>query len=250
MRQRWKIPNETESFRLCKVLAHITYMYRASILCNQIHCTVILFINSSSLNQTSNVSTNLFKSYTSIGALHTKMCDYRKLSTIYSMFFPVLSWYPRDSLPTSVHTLGPRKSSTQVECQVNQQWERRSRYERAPRRRQNRPRKASWLSRRRQTSKLICKKYRQSLLYRWVPRHSQVVCFKRRFPEQCQLLTFPTIQRKRINVLATRTSKKKRTTSIEDGKVILNDGISEMTHVSKRECAFGVDVFKVIHTNY
>lgn len=50
--------------------------------------------------------------------------------------------------------------------------------------------------------------------------------------------------------MATPTSKKKRTTSIEDGKVILNDGISEMTHVSKRECAFGVDVFKVIHTNY
>lgn len=167
------------------------------------------------------------------------------------MFFPVLSWCPRDSLPTSVHTLGPRKSSTQVECQVNQQWERRRRYQGAPRRRQNRPRKTSWLCRWRQTSKLICiKKNRQSLLYRWVPRHSQVVCFERRFPEQCQLLTFPTIQRKRINFLATRTSKKKRTTSIEDGKVILNDGISEMIHVSKREYAFGVDVFKVIHTKY
>lgn len=63
-------------------------------------------------------------------------------------------------------------------------------------------------------------------------------------------MTFPTIQRKRINFLATPTSKKKRTTSIEDGKVILNDGISEMIHVSKREYAFGVDVFKVIHTNY
>lgn len=50
--------------------------------------------------------------------------------------------------------------------------------------------------------------------------------------------------------MATPTSKKKRTTSIEDGKVILNDGISEMIHVSKREYAFGVDVFKVIHTKY
>lgn len=131
-------------------------MYRASILCNQMHCIVIVFINSSNLNQISNVSTYLFKSYTSIGALYKKMCDYRKLSTIYSMFSPVLSWYPRDSLPTSVHTLGPRKSSTQVECQVNQQWERRRRYQGAPRRRQNRPRKTSWLRRRRQTSKLIC----------------------------------------------------------------------------------------------
>lgn len=180
------------------------------------------------------------------------MCDYRKLSTIYSMFFPVLSWCPRDSLPTSVHTPGPRKSSTQVECQVNQQWERRRRYQGAPRRRQNRPRKTSWLSRRRQTSKLICKKTKKPPIT-VVPvssRHSQVVYFERRFPEQCQLLTFTTIQRKRINFLATRTSKKKRTTSIEDGKVILNDGISEMIHVPKREYAFGVYVFKVIHTNF
>lgn len=44
--------------------------------------------------------------------------------------------------------------------------------------------------------------------------------------------------------------KKKRIILIEDGKVILNDGISEMIYVLKREYVFGVDVFKVIYINY
>lgn len=44
--------------------------------------------------------------------------------------------------------------------------------------------------------------------------------------------------------------KRKRIILIEDGKVILNDGISEMIYVLKMEYVFGVYVFKVIYVNF
>lgn len=77
--------------------------------------------------------------------------------------------------------------------------------------------------------------------YQWFSAILKLSIFERRFPEQCQLLTFPTSQRKRINFLATPTSKKKRTTSIEDGKVVLNWNDTRL----KSEYAFG----EKIHTN-
>lgn len=61
-------------------------MYRASILCKSNALYRYSFHKFEQFKPNFYVSTNLFKSYTSIGALNKKMCDYRKLSTIYSMF--------------------------------------------------------------------------------------------------------------------------------------------------------------------